>query len=418
MKRAAIRALAALTAIASASLPEALNAEEAKVAIAGDSTVANYKPGDIIAGWGQEFKLFLKDDVAVDNQAMGGRSSKTFLSEGRWDKLLAGRPNFVLIQFGHNDAHAKSQPESTDAATDFKENLRKYADSAKAAGASPVFVTPMHRRTFANGEPTKELEPYASAIKEVAAEKGAFCVDLYEASGKLLKELGEKNAESLYCKPSDRSHFSPEGAWKMASLVAEGLKGPKSPMKALLRATPLPLPAAPAKKASGAAEAPQSPCACVHVLGTAAKLPMSFDGGSDGVNGGPAAWMKEDADQRLVVTTQPATQEWTKCHFSFTPKASGSATLILMSSSKEAFVCYDDVEASGATLENGGFETPGAKGLPAKWSPLGSPVYESGSEKAHSGKAYVKCASGDRLNASLSVEEGKQVSLSFWIRIE
>ena len=389
--------------------------EKVKIALAGDSTVANYKPGDNIAGWGQVIRLFLNDNCEVENLAVGGRSSKTFIEEGRWTKLLAGKPQFVLIQFGHNDSHGKDKPESTAADGNYKDFLRKYADDAKAAAITPVFITPMHRRTFdKSGALTAELKPYADAMKEVAAEKGVFCVDLYESSGNLLNELGESKSEFLY-RPSDRTHFSPEGAYKMAGLIAKDLKKQESPMKNFCKEVPLPLSAKqPAKSESKATSASAS----VHVFGVNSRVAMSFDSGSDGVSGGPASWMKENSDQRLVVVTQPVTPEWTKCHFTFTPKSSGVVMLILMGSVKGQYICYDDVVIGGAAIENGDFETAGSNGLPSLWQPLGKPVYDVKSGKAHGGNGFVKCSSDDRLNRNLTVEGGKTVTVSFWIKAD
>ena len=390
-------------------------AENIKVSIAGDSTVANYKPGEPIAGWGQMLGLFLNDGILIDNQAVGGRSSKTFLSEGRWDKLLAGKPRFVLIQFGHNDNHAKGRPESTDAATDFKDYLRRYAATAKTAGVTPIFVTSPHRRNYNGKEPTTDLAPYAEAMKTVAAEKGLFCVDLHEATGKLLRELGESGAETLYCRPSDRTHFSPAGAYRIASLLAESLKATDSPMKKLFRDNPLPLP----ESAKPAPKGPKVlPSAVVHVFGVSAKVSMQFEGGSDGMTGAPASWMKENADQRLVVGTQPVTAEWTQCYFAFTPKSSGSVMLIVMGSDKETYVCYDDFEVAGSNLDNGGFEQLGADGQPLHWAPLAKAVCDNSSGKAHGGSAFVKCTANDRYNQNLNVKAGEKVTVSFWIKAD
>lgn len=196
-----------------------------KIALAGDSTVVNYPKESPTRGWGQEIGTFLKGNVEISNFAMGGRSTKTFISEGRWDKLLASKPDCILLQFGHNDSHAKDKPEATDAATDYKDYLRKYVDDARKAGVKIVFITSMHRRTYDKaGKPTEELLPYVDAMKSIAAEKGVPLVDLHESSGKLLAELGEEKATELYCSEKDRSHFSEKGAVKMASFIVEGLK--------------------------------------------------------------------------------------------------------------------------------------------------------------------------------------------------
>src|SRR5262249_52528026 len=153
-----------------------------------------------------------------------GRSTKTFLKEGRLQKALAERADFALIQFGHNDSHARGRPESTDAATDFQENLRTYIQAFRKAGTVPILVTPMHRRTFRGGRVSEELKPYADAMKVVAAEMKVPVVDLYTRSGELFERLGDAGSADLSSSPKDRTHFSEKGARAMARLVLDGLK--------------------------------------------------------------------------------------------------------------------------------------------------------------------------------------------------
>lgn len=205
-----------------------------KISIAGDSTVASYTKPEI-AGWGQVIGKYFKDNVSIENFAISGRSTKTFQEKGDWQKLLASKPDYILVQFGHNDSHAKDRPEATDAATEYKDNLRKFADDAKKIGAKMIFVTPMHRRTFKDGKLADILLPYANAMKEVAKEKGLPCIDLHASSGKLVQELGEEKAASMSCKPGDRTHFSPEGADRMAQLIVEDLKKTDSELKNYLK---------------------------------------------------------------------------------------------------------------------------------------------------------------------------------------
>lgn len=218
MKRIIVAALLAV----SVSLIHAQ--EKTVIAIAGDSTVESYKKPDI-AGWGQVIGKFFKDDAEIKNFAKSGRSTKTFIAEKRWEKLLESKPKYILLQFGHNDSHGKGKPESTDAATEYKDFLRKYADEAKAAGAQIIFVSPMHRRTFDKaGKITMELLPYVNAMKEVAAEKNITFIDIYTTSGEFISSLGDEKSGYLSCNAKDRTHFSQAGAEKMAELVVEGLK--------------------------------------------------------------------------------------------------------------------------------------------------------------------------------------------------
>lgn len=208
--------------------------KKVKISIAGDSTVASYTKPEI-AGWGQLIGKYFEDDVSIENFAISGRSTKTFQEKGDWRKLLDSKPGYILVQFGHNDSHAKDRPEATDAATDYKDNLRKFADDAKKTGAKIIFITPMYRRTFKNGKLADNLLPYANAMKEVAKEKGILIIDLHASSGKLVQELGKEKSKYMANKPGDRTHFSPEGADKMAQLIIEDLKKTDSELKKYLK---------------------------------------------------------------------------------------------------------------------------------------------------------------------------------------
>ncbi len=209
---------------------------EVRIAVIGDSTVCEYPANSNIRGWGQFIAQAFQPHVRVLNLAKSGRSTKTFIKEGLWAKTLAEKPDFVLIQFGHNDSHAKERPESTDAATDYREFLCLYVNESRASGTTPVLVTPMHRRTFGNeGKMTQELLPYAEAMKTVAKEKHVGLVDLHAASGQLFEKLGDAGSADLSCSPTDRTHFSEKGAKAMAELVLNWLPAAETSLKPLLK---------------------------------------------------------------------------------------------------------------------------------------------------------------------------------------
>ena len=191
-----------------------------RMVIVGDSTVCDWPAEDVRRGWGQFVHEYLTDTVRVANHARSGRSTKTFIREGLWTKALADKPAYVLIQFGHNDSHDPGRPESTDAETDYADFLRRYVDETRAAGAIPVLITPMVRRTFdSEGRLTDSLLPYAAAMKRVAAEKKVALVDLHTASGELFGRLGPQHAPEMANAPDDRTHFNEKGARAMAELV-------------------------------------------------------------------------------------------------------------------------------------------------------------------------------------------------------
>ncbi|SDU27707.1 Lysophospholipase L1 [Verrucomicrobium sp. GAS474] len=208
------------------------NASKLKIGIIGDSTVCNYPAGSRQEGWGEELPSYFSADTTFLNTAEKGRSTKTFPA-AHWKQILDFKPDYVLIQFGHNDSHEKSRPEATDAATDFRENLKRYIAEARASGIVAVLVTPVHRRTFdESGHLTTELEPYVTAMREVAKEVDTPLVDLYQASGVFFESLGEKASDTLTMntvsnadqqgKP-DRTHFTTKGAKAIAGLVATEL---------------------------------------------------------------------------------------------------------------------------------------------------------------------------------------------------
>lgn len=221
-----------------------------RLVLIGDSTVCDYPPSHPNRGWGQFLgERFRDGSVLVINLAASGRSTKTFLSEGRWQKALEQKPDILLIQFGHNDSHAPEKPEATDPATDYKENLRRYVSEARSIGALPVLVTPMVRRTFDAGgkidafrpagdhppESGRDLASYAVAMKEIGAEQNVFVIDLYSSSKVLAEQLGPSASEAFASKKGDITHFNGKGARAMADLVMEQLPSADSRIKAALK---------------------------------------------------------------------------------------------------------------------------------------------------------------------------------------
>jgi lysophospholipase L1-like esterase len=207
-----------------------------KIVIVGDSTVANYPLTVPDRGWGQFIGEYFKGDVAVLNVARNGRSTRTFINEGLWDKALAEKPDYVLIQFGHNDSHAPDRPESTDAATTFREYLRQYIDQSRAIKAEPILVTPVQRRTYASaGVLDNSLLPYANAMKAVATEKSVVLIDLNATSGRLYDRLGEKANAAVSRNGTDATHFNERGARWMAALVMRDLLNVKPELRTRLK---------------------------------------------------------------------------------------------------------------------------------------------------------------------------------------
>ncbi|MBF0817259.1 G-D-S-L family lipolytic protein [Microbacterium paludicola] len=204
--------------------------------LTGDSTVQTYDPyWEPQAGWGQMLDQFLTDAVAVDNHAIGGRSSRTFVTEGRLDTVLRSvRPgDYVFAQFGHNDATV-SVPERYTTPEQFQGYLRIVVEGARQRGGTPILVTPVNRLDVnpTTGEFNESFPEYVAAMKAVATELDVHLVDLSASSRAYLNEIGAEAAESvfLHAEPGvypnrptgvqDNTHFQEYGAIQMARLVA------------------------------------------------------------------------------------------------------------------------------------------------------------------------------------------------------
>lgn len=189
----------------------------------GDSTVASYAPHHPYQGWAWALDRFFDDRIAVDNHARGGRSSKSFRSEGLWDQARQIDAQYVFVQFGHNDNPGKGPERETDPAPggDFRENLRRYIREIRDLGAVPILVSPPTRRRFS--ESSAQLapdgnQPYAEAAQSVAAEMNCAFVDLYTLTRDLFEQLGEQ--PSQWIQPEgDPTHFTPAGARRIAAIV-------------------------------------------------------------------------------------------------------------------------------------------------------------------------------------------------------
>ena len=185
------------------ALPLLLSA--ADLYLAGDSTMcdygAEYAPQ---TGWGTALKSRVKPGVKVVNLARGGRSSRSFLTEKRWDGILgSAKPgDFVIIQFGHNDAHrgAKNLYRSTYADGSFKLYLKLYLAEAKAHGLIPVLCTKTALCRFRDGKVLDTNYQYVTACREVARETGCDFVDLNAYAHEQFPVMGPAAADRLYMK--------------------------------------------------------------------------------------------------------------------------------------------------------------------------------------------------------------------------
>ena len=162
-----------------------------RIALAGDSTVQDS------TGWGLGFAAQLTGDIDCLNFAKGGRSSKSFINEGHWKDCLASRPDYILIQFGHNDQPGKGPERETDPKTTFPKFMSRYVDDARAIGAKPILITSIERRKWKDGKIVPSLTDYANAVKKLAAEKNVPLIDMNAHTIELYEKLGEKGCEAL-----------------------------------------------------------------------------------------------------------------------------------------------------------------------------------------------------------------------------
>ncbi len=236
---------ALLSARALAAAAPSTQTSAKRIVIIGDSTVCEYPEAKPERGWGHYIEGYFRDGtVKVINLAAAGRSTKTFITEGRWKKALAEKPDYVLIQFGHNDSHASTNPEATKASADYKEYLRQYIDESRAIGATPILVTPMVRRTFDltgklienASDGSVPLGAYADAMKDIGKEKNVPVIDLHASSFELVQKLGLEASLALANKKGDNTHFNEKGARAMADLVMKELPTAAPSLKDSLKA--------------------------------------------------------------------------------------------------------------------------------------------------------------------------------------
>ena len=190
-------------------------------------------------GWGERLKQFFREDrVRVANSARNGRSTKTFISEGLWDALLAEvkAGDYVFIEFGHND-ESKEKGERYTPPEDFKRNLTRFVAEVSARKATPVLMTPLMRRRFDATNAVQDTHgEYPDLVRSVAVDTGAPLIDMHRASARVLGEYGPEKSRQLFVqlKPGespnyphgveDNTHSSPIGASLNAKLAAEGIR--------------------------------------------------------------------------------------------------------------------------------------------------------------------------------------------------
>ena len=213
--------------------------------LVGDSTMSvKEKSAYPETGWGMPFAIFFDSTVAVNNVAQNGRSTKSFIEEGRWknvmDNLHAG--DYVLIQFGHND-EVKEKVGRYTTPDEFSNNLDRFVKDVRSKNAIPVLITPVARRKFdSSGNITDTHQQYAQLVIDVAKKDNVALIDLNKESMNLLQQTGTENSKYFfnYLKPGehpnypegkeDDTHFNELGARKMAEIVLQEINSQQLPL--------------------------------------------------------------------------------------------------------------------------------------------------------------------------------------------
>ncbi|GAA4755932.1 rhamnogalacturonan acetylesterase [Flavisolibacter ginsenosidimutans] len=221
--------------------------------VIGDSTVKN---GDgtgkgSLWGWGDFIApYFDTTKIRIENDALGGRSSRTFITEGRWEKVLSKlkKGDYVIMQFGHNDSGplddtARARGTMKGIGEESKEvynpimkkqevvytyghYMRQYIRDAKAKGAVAIVCSPIPRNDWKEGKVTRSVESYAGWAQQVAKEEGAYFIDLNNLVATKYEALGADAVKPFF--PGDHTHTNIDGAKLNAEIVAAQLKEIKS----------------------------------------------------------------------------------------------------------------------------------------------------------------------------------------------
>jgi len=237
--------------LASLSVGTWASPEPIRVILVGDSTLAPHN------GYGDALCARFTLQVTCINLAKNGRSSGSYRAEGLWQDVLdlladqgadkgVYKATYVLVEFGHNDQPGKPG-RSTDLKTEFPANLGRYIDEVRAAGGTPVLVTPLTRRSFKGRQLANDLQPWADADQAVAAAEQAPLIDLFTASAAAVQAMGSAEADTLAVEPPssvqaapvdrnqlesvtnkksafDHTHVGPKGADFFATLMVQLLR--------------------------------------------------------------------------------------------------------------------------------------------------------------------------------------------------
>ena len=269
-------ALALVTVLTSADEKKPIT-----VFMIGDSTMANKKldGNNQERGWGQMLSGFFTEDVRVDNHAINGRSTKSFIDEGRWQKVVdqITPGDYVIIQFGHNDEKITSPERYTKAGADFDDNLRRFVNETREHGGIPILMDPIVRRSFFENKNAAEeddlfgkgitlkeegdklvethvitredgsIDDYLSAVYDVAKELNVTFIPMNAISKEFVESFGNEASKQLFCwfpantyaacpnGREDNTHLNVAGARQICSLAVDAIGKAVPALKPFIR---------------------------------------------------------------------------------------------------------------------------------------------------------------------------------------
>jgi len=214
--------------------------EPIAIYLIGDSTMAD-KPlqGNPERGWGQILCEFFNQNVTIYNHAVNGRSTKSFIDEGRWQTVYDSLNNgdYVLIQFGHNDQKEYDSTRYADPHGAYRLNIERFIKESRNKNVIPLLITPVMRRRFdENGQFYDTHGAYPDVVRSVAREMNVPLIDLHRSSRDMIVSEGEEGSKKifLWVEPGeferfpqgkqDNTHFSEYGATIIAGLVVDDIR--------------------------------------------------------------------------------------------------------------------------------------------------------------------------------------------------
>lgn len=228
LSRIAVATLPFLLLAACATPPEeTATSTKVRITLVGDSTQTEKQ------GYGIGFCANLTAQVDCVNKAKGGASTMTYRRDGLWGPAQTPKPDWMLIQFGHNDVPTASHGDRETTLEEYTANLRRYVTEARAAGIKPILVTSIARRYYQpDGKIRDDLTEHVALMKKVAAEMNVPLLDLHTLSQDYMEKIGEVAGHKLGATKIDKStgatipdktHFNLAGSYVFGRMVAEGM---------------------------------------------------------------------------------------------------------------------------------------------------------------------------------------------------